>query len=218
MLCSECGRLSFAVAPSRSPRAAMSRQMAQPLSLLAIEAEVRQGRAVASLKSAQVAHVWRTLAADPVKLSIALFLAEFLAAATRGEREQCRPLVAYVADSLMWLDECRESVANFHLMFAMRLTRFLGFFPNTEGYAPGDVFDLRAAAFARRPPLHSDYLPPMDAARVATLLRMTAANQHLFLMKRTERRQLLQVILRYYRLHVADFGELRSVPVLAELF
>lgn len=216
MLCGECGRLSFAVSPGR--RGVMSRQMAQPLTILDIEADLRPGRALASLRTARLAHPWQSLAAEPVKLSIALFLSEFLDAATRGECQPCQALAEYVSEGLMWLDACTVSPANFHLMFAMRLTRFLGFFPNTDDYLPGDVFDLRAASFARYAPSHSDFLVPADAARVVTLLRMTAATQHLYLMSRAERGRLLDVILRYYAIHVPAFPPLRCVDVLRELF
>ena len=57
---------------------------------------------------------------------MALFLSEFLYRAIREEAED-RPLFAYLQHSIIWLDECGEGFANFHLVFLMRLSRFWGF-------------------------------------------------------------------------------------------
>lgn len=57
---------------------------------------------------------------------MALFLSEFLYRAIREEAEN-RPLFAYLQHSIIWLDECGDGFANFHLVFLMRLSRFLDF-------------------------------------------------------------------------------------------
>ena len=44
-------------------------------------------------------------------------------------------LFAYLIHSIRWLDECENrSFANFHLVFLMRLSRFLGLYPNVDDY------------------------------------------------------------------------------------
>jgi DNA repair protein RecO (recombination protein O) len=53
---------------------------------------------------------------------------------------------------------------------------------------------------------------------MAQLVRLNFETMHLFAMNRTERGRCLEVILLYYRLHVPEFGELKSVEVLKELF
>ena len=101
----------------------------------------------------------------------------------------------------------------------MRLSRFLGLYPNLEDYAEGDWFDLRAACFtSRRPMVHNDCIAPAEASRIARLMRMDYATMHLFRLSRDERARCLDVILTYYRLHLPDFPELRSVEVLRETF
>ena len=121
--------------------------------------------------------------------------------------------------SIIWLDTCKRDYANFHLVFLMRLSRFLGLYPNLEGYADGDYFDLRSACFRTLPPqMHSDYLEPAEAARLKTLMRMRFDTMHLFAMSRAERVRCLNLLNDYYRLHLPDFPVLRSLEVLQELF
>ena len=50
------------------------------------------------------------------------------------------------------------------------------------------------------------------------MMRMDYQNMHLFRMSRTDRNRCLDVMLTYYRLHLPSFPELKSLPVLKELF
>lgn len=213
----ECGRLSFMVSVPKSGRGRLRKQYFQPLAQLSLECDVRPRLQLQRVKEASLAYAYTTLTTDSRKLAIALFAAEFLCHALRGE-QQGGPLFDYVADSLQWLDSAGGGFANFHVVFLMRLSRFLGFSPNTEGYAPGCCFDLRAGGFCGRAPLHTDWLGPAEASLVGLMLRMDYATMHLFRLNRAERNRLTDIIIRYYRLHLPAFPEPRSLAVLRELF
>ena len=158
-----------------------------------------------------------TIPFEPEKLAISLFVAEFLYYAMRGEQQNV-PLFDYVTDSIQWLDGQDSRFANFHLVFLMRLSRFLGFYPNLDNYSAGDYFDLRESIFLSAPPVHRDFLYPQEAEKVQLMMRMDFATMHLFQMSHTERNRLLEVALSYYRLHIPDFPELKSLSVLQELY
>ena len=89
----------------------------------------------------KLSYPFKSVPYHPHKSAIALFIAEFLYRALREEAENA-PLFAYLSNSIQWLDECKHDFANFHLVFLIRLSRFLGLYPNTEGYHNGDYFDL----------------------------------------------------------------------------
>lgn len=100
----------------------------------------------------------------------------------------------------------------------IRLSRFIGFYPNLDDYADGCFFDLRSASFCRQAPLHSDFLQPLEAARINTLMRMNYESMHLFRLNRLERNRITELILAYYRLHVPGMPELQSFGIMRELF
>ncbi len=101
----------------------------------------------------------------------------------------------------------------------MRLSRFLGLYPNLEDYHTGDYFDLLNACFTSiRPQLHSSYINPEEAGRLRQLMRMNYETMHLFTMNRLERTRCLNIMNEYYRLHLPDFPVLKSLEVLKELF
>ena len=221
----EHGRLSFIVSVGKSGRSSMKKQYFQPLTPLAVEADVRPQQQLQRLRGAELLCPSLSLLSEPGKLAIALFIAEFLYYALRGEQQDHR-LFDYIRSSLEWLDKRQGRYANFHLVFLMRLSRFLGFFPNLTTPSsllppPSSLhpyFDLRAATFCDVPPPHHDYLMPEEASHIRPLMRMDFATMHLFRLSRAERARMLEVIVRYYRLHLPDFPELRSLSVLHELY
>ena len=183
-----------------------------------LEADFRPNASIYKITEAKSFYPFSSIPYDPYKSSIALFLAEFLYRAVREEAEN-RPLFAYLQHSIIWLDECRDNFANFHLVFLMRLSRFLGLYPNLEDYQKGDYFDMLNACFTPlRPQLHSSYILPEEASRLIMLMRMNYETMHLFAMNRAERTRCLTIMNEYYRLHLPDFPVLKSLEVLKELF
>jgi DNA repair protein RecO (recombination protein O) len=106
----------------------------------------------------------------------------------------------------------------------MRLSRFLGFYPNLEECEEknekfGDLlFDLREARFCRMTPLHRDFLDSNEAQMIHLLMRMDFPTMHLFRLSHQERNRIVEVLLQYYRLHIPQFPELKSLAVLQELW
>ena len=212
------GRASFLVSVPRSRKAVVKSVLFQALSLIEFEADFRANTTLYKIKEAKAFYPFSSVPYNPYKSSIALFLAEFLYRAIREEAEN-RPLFAYLVHSITWLDECGEGFANFHLVFLMRLSRFLGLYPNLEDYHEGDYFDMLNACFVSiRPQLHSSYINPEESGRLIRLMRMNYETMHLYSMNRAERTRCLTIINEYYRLHLPDFPLLKSLAVLQELF
>ncbi len=212
------GRASFMVRIPRSRKAVVKSVLFQPLALVELEADFRSNTNIYKIKEAKSAYPFSTIPYDPYKSAIALFLAEFLYRAVREEAENLS-LFTYLHHSIIWLDECRENFANFHLVFLMRFSRFLGLYPNLDDYHKGDYFDLANACFtSSRPQLHSSYVLPEEASRLTILMRMNYETMHLFAMNRAERTRCLTIMNEYYRLHLPDFPVLKSLEVLKELF
>ena len=187
------------------------------MTLLEVEIDHRQRLQLQKLKDARLLSAYGSIPFSPEKLALSLFIAEFLYHALRSE-QQNEPLFAYICDSMQWLDTVEVGFANFHLTFLMRLSRFLGFYPNLDDYVDGCVFDLRAATFSIVVPTHRDFLQPDDARRIHTLMRMDFPTMHLYRLNRMDRNRIVDVLLHYYRLHIPQFPELKSLSVLQELW
>lgn len=211
------GRLSFLVRIPKSSSGKMKRQYFQPLMLLSVEFDFRQTQKFQKLTNVGVSYPYIELPFSPIKLSISLFLSEFLVYATRHEQSNL-PLFDFVFNSLVWLDVAKGEIANFHLLFLLRLTFFLGFEPNLVESDKLMYFDLQEGCLVRHIPVHSHYLSQQDSHHLVQMFRLTYKTMHLYTMSRQERNHCIEVIVEYYRLHIPNFPKLKSLPILQTLF
>lgn len=217
MFTREVGRLSFAIPIPKTSKGKLKKQYFQPMTLLEIECDVRQRTQLQKLKDARILTAYTSIPFSPEKLAITLFTAEFLYHALRSE-QQDHLLFAYIFNSMQWLDAAPTGYANFHLTFLMHMSRFLGFYPNLDDYTEGCIFNLRTATFSQQVPTYRDFLQPDEARMIQLLMRMDFPTMHLFRLSHQERNRIVDVLLQYYRLHIPQFPELKSLSVLQELW
>ena len=212
----EFGRQPYLL--SRNHKNSRLRQsLFQPLSIIEYEADHKGSRELQRIREARSLYAFSGIPVDPVKNAIALFLSEVLFRALE-ERESNPALFDYLMQSVQILDLCQQGTANFHLVFLIKLTRYLGFYPNVEDNAPGWYFDLLAGTFCELRPLHDAWLSPEDAQGFAVLLRINFENMPAFRYDRHQRQRILRQTLDYYRLHLSDFPRIKSLEVLQDLF
>lgn len=211
------GRCSYVMTWPRGRSCKIPRSLFMPLSLLEIEDTHFPKRDLHRLTEAHACLPMSRIALDPVRNALALFLAEVLYRVAR-DREPDQGLFDYLAESVALLERLDQGIANFHIVFLMGLTRFLGIFPNLEGYRPGVLFDLREGAFTDRLPAHRDYLGPRESEVFYSLLRIRYGNMALYAFSRQERVSILRRIIDYYRLHLPEFPEIHSLAIFQDLF
>ena len=72
------GRLSFIVSMPKTAKGKMKKQMFQPLTMLEIETDVRPLQSLQKLRDIRLSTPFSSIPFEPDKLSISLFVAEFL--------------------------------------------------------------------------------------------------------------------------------------------
>ena len=211
------GRMSFVTRQGHTRRTHQPAAYWQALSQIEFQAEVRPTVAMPRLREVRLYYSYQHLPLSPVKSTIALFLAEFLSAALREEKQN-EPLYRYIESSLQWFDEARfpTAIANFHLVFLMHLSRFIGIYPNLED--PTRFFDLQGGTYQPACPSHAYYIKEVEALTIPLLFRMNYSTAHLFRLSASQRRRILDVLNTYYRLHLPNFPQLKSMEVLHEVF
>jgi DNA repair protein RecO (recombination protein O) len=173
----------------------------QPLTLLDMVVYYQDKANLQRIKEIKCSEPFMQLPMDFQKTGIALFLTEMLSKAMKGE-ESNPQLFQFLHSSIHMLDTQQAGIQNFHLQFLLKLSRYLGFATPTaddfleevDPYISADATDREAVERLLQEPYGSPI--PMNGER---------------------RRHVLQLILQFYRLHVADFGELKSLPVLQEM-
>ena len=209
--------MAFLVPVSHSKRSKVRSVLFQPLSMLSFTATVKSGRNLSRISDAQPLLIYSSIPNDVVKSSIALNLAELLTYALR-EGGKDESLFVFLDRSFTLFDNLEQGYADFHLVFMVQLLRFLGIYPNLDGYAPGCYFDLTQGCVTREHPLHPDFLLPDAAASFVDLLRTGYESMHKLVLNRKLRGEYLATLSLYYRLHIPEFPELKSAAILRELF
>ena len=217
VLTKSSGRVSFMVHIPKTSKGKIKKQYFQPMTLLDFEYDFRQRSNLQRIKDVRVSLPYSSIPIDPAKSCISLFLSEFIYYATRNEQEN-PTLFTYISTSLEWLDNAYEDFANFHLVFMMRLGKFLGFHPFLEDFTPGCFFDLRNGCFTLSMPLHTDFLNAADAGHLYNLMRMNFETMKLFKLSHDDRNRITEIVLRYYKLHLPNMPELQSFDILREVF
>ncbi len=217
VLTKSSGRVSFMVHIPKTSKGKIKKQYFQPMTLLDFEYDFRQRSNLQRIKDVRVSLPYSSIPIDPAKSCISLFLSEFIYYATRNEQEN-PTLFTYISTSLEWLDNAYEDFANFHLVFMMRLGKFLGFHPFLENFTPGCFFDLRNGCFTLSMPLHTDFLNAADAGHLYNLMRMNFDTMKLFKLSHDDRNRITEIVLRYYKLHLPNMPELQSFDILREVF
>ena len=211
------GRASFVTRVIRSRRSGVSSALWAPMTWIEFEAPESRGGKLPSIKQPLIIHPYSTLNFRPDKAAIVIFLSEFLSHALK-EEEPSEPLFRFLTESLQWLDRAKADYANFHLMFSVRLTTFLGIQPNLEAFSPDSVFNLADSTYETFPPLHGTYLPPEEARWLPTLFRLNYRTMRLLKLRRPQKTRFMKIINDYYRIHVPSFPTLQSPDILREIF
>jgi len=213
----EFGRVSYLTTQSKSRKSKIPRSLFHPLAILDLEVEHKNLRDLQRIKEARLHIPLIAILTDPVKSAVGIFLAELISKVIREEQTN-RSLFDFLLQSVQVLELTPVSPANFHLVFMIRLCHLLGFYPNAADYQKGMFFDMRNGTFTRYKPAHIHFLPPDESVVFYNLLRMSYENMSVFRFSGRERQMIILRILEYYRLHLSDFPEIKSMEVLHDVF
>ena len=210
------GRVTYMVSKAKGKSSKVPRSLFSPLAILDMEVEHQASRDIQRIREARVdAHLYG-IASDLAKTSMAFFLSEFL---TRVLRDTSDKLIfEFLDQSVQILEITDKSIANYHLVFMLKLSHFLGFYPNLEEYKDNGLFDMINGEFVTYQPLHRHFLNRQESKVLSLLARISYENMHYFVFTRQDRVIIINRIIEYYRLHLYDFPMLKSLDVLHELF
>lgn len=213
----EFGRVSYLTAKSKGKKAKVPRSLFHALSVLDMEVEHMNLRDIHKLKEARSHFACYNVLMHPYKSAISIFLSEFISKITKDIQPN-KTMFDFIYQSICILDLAEKGIANFHLVFMIRLTQFLGFYPDASDYVEGMYFDMQNGIFVKYKPLHPHFLQQADSHVFVLLLRMTYENMHTFAFSRHDRTNIIKKVLDYYRLHLSDFPDLKSLEVLHDVF
>lgn len=186
----------------------------QPLTLLEVEANHKDKGTMESMREAKIYLPYKTLHTDIIKSSVVFFLAEMLRNSV-VEEEANHGLYEFLETSLAWFDD-HEATGNFHLLFLLKLTRHLGFYPD-HSHIDRPVFNLLDGTFQ-----HVETNAYCVSGEKLEILKQLLGTDFDTLsgikINQTSRSGVLLMLLDYYQLHLQGFKKPISLSVLNEIF
>lgn len=210
------GRVSYMVHRVNKKKSICRAAFLQPLSIVEMDVYHFPGKDIQRIKDIRMGYLFSRIPFDPVKNSLALFLAEILFRTLR-QTEADDNLFLFLENSIQQLDCGEEGIPNFHLVFMIKLSRYLGFEPRLEE-KNGKYFDLMNGVFLNEKPLHVHFLLPEKTLDFISLLQTDYLNMHRLILTREKRTNTLRSLVEYYQLHIPEFHSLNSIAVLQSLF
>ncbi len=186
----------------------------QPLTLLDLEVVHRDKGNLERIKEAKVLYPYKTLHTKVIKSAMVIFIAEILTNSIQEEVED-KALFQFLINSLIWLDNNNE-IANFHILFLLKLSLYLGFYPDTSSTAHGN-FNLLEGIFQPfndgkycENGVHVEMLKQFFGIKFDEISRIKPTKK--------VRLDILSLMLLYYQLHLQSFKKPKSLLVLNQIF
>lgn len=191
------GRQSFLIHGVRKKKSKNKAYLFQPLNVLDVVAYIKETRDIQKVKEVQQKIPTQNLHFDIRRSTIAIFLGEVLSRSIR-ESEPNEQLFHYLEQAIEMLDICEDGLQNFHLIFLVQLSKFIGIYPASHT----DMDNYR---------LSKDY-------SLASFLEYSLSDISKVRINGRIRNGMLDQILRFYSEHIDGFGQIKSLDILREVF
>jgi len=170
------------------------------------------------IKEHEWSYLYDEVLFNVVKNAVAMYIVELLQHSLK--QPEANPELFYlIEDTLKQLDKGTNTfTANLPLYFTLHLGSELGFQLQGSYSKATPVLDLMEGIFVQDVPVHPHYLSG-EAANVTSQISNIFFYNDLenIQLNRNIRRELLLAYQQFMTLHISDFGEMRSLPILQEV-
>ncbi len=213
----EFGLQAYLIFASDSNKGRIIKSLLQPIFLLNMEVYHNGKNELQKIKEISNQFPFLSIPFDIQKSTIGLFLSEFLLKILE-ENEPDKHFFVFLMNSIMLFDSLKENFQNFHLIFLMKMSKFLGIQPENNFAPDKTIFDLEAGRFITGIPNHKYYVNQNLSVQFNTFSVSDFENMQTIEISNTERRRLLSIIIDYYTLHLGKPGQMKTLKVLRQIF
>jgi DNA repair protein RecO (recombination protein O) len=191
----------------------------QPSAILEMVVYHNELRNLNFIKEYQWHFLYQHVLFDVVKNTVAMYIVEMLQHSLK-QPEANTELFYMVEDTLKQLDKGTSVLtANLPLYFSLHLAGELGFRIQGKYSDSTSYLDLQEGQFTEQKPPHPFFIEKQMAQATSELLSVNFYNDLENLhFSRHLRQDLIKIYQNYIALHVQDFGEIKSLPILYEIF
>ncbi len=211
----EFGLESFIINNIRGKKAPINAAHLQPLNLLEADIYQRNNANLQRIKELRCNPLLQNVYTDMLKTSVIVFMQEVLGKVI-VEKEKNPSLFEFLFNSINSI-ELADSLSGLYPSFWLtKLTKYLGYPPAYDTWKPNAVFLPQEGLFS----LETDAPLYFDETTAKLIYQLYTSNSNQLKeisCTAIERKELLEKLLVYYKLHSEDFKDLKSHKILAEV-
>lgn len=208
------GLITAAATVGKTQSAKIKASHVMQLSFIEVQFILKQNKEIQQLTETAGYYNTGSISQSLDKLAIAQFLNEILIKCIKEQVHNVH-LFEFIETCIKFLNESDEVYHNIHLYFLIELTRYLGFEPQNNYTTDYCYFDCRNGSFTSISLAFPLGLSQSESQLFSDFLKVNSLQVRF---SNQQRRNLLDILLAYYRLHIPGFNELKSIEVLKELY
>ncbi|MCB0686581.1 MAG: DNA repair protein RecO [Saprospiraceae bacterium] len=216
MYTQQYGLASFIVNGARRPKSKLPSSLFQLMNWLELVVYMKDPQALNRVKESQLIFHYNEIPFDLRKRSVALFMTEIVQK-TIKENESNPDLFAFLFDSYRFLDQSKHSISNFHILFLLDLSLYLGFRPIGTWSRERPYFHLVSGNFVEM--IHPLYTLEQSVSNtISDLLQTNRESIHTLTISKEIRQDVLLSTISFFRYHLERLPEIKTHKILAEVF
>ena len=185
----------------------------QPLSIIEIDYDSNNKRDLHFFKEVDLKFNFKSIHSNHKKSVVIMFLSEILSKTLKFQGKDFQ-LYDFIEASIKYFDES-EFTPYFHLIFLIKLTKYLGFYPDTN--KKYGFFDLEQGFYSDSE-MGGYLLKGKELESFNDILGTNFDACYGLTLSSMQRTKVLDNILLYYKLHIENFGSIKSLDVLRKIF
>lgn len=186
----------------------------QAMSLIEITFYQRRDSDLGKITEISPNFIPQSIPFHPIKSSLVFFMTEILQQ-TISTTSQDTAMYNFLTEEVRWLDSSDE-VTNYPIWFVLQLLKNMGF----EIHVPdptGKILDLQEGTISNRTPKNSSYVEDDTVGLIRELLFLPKIEMLVKSIAKKHRRQILDHLINYLRVHIQGFRPLKSLSVIEEV-
>ena len=203
------GRMTYLVSGVRSKKSKIPAYYFQPLVILDVLFYYKANRALFRLKDITCPVKYTSIPFDTRKGCIAMFVAEVLYR-TLHEEESNPQLFDFCEHAFQALDRQVEGTANFHLVFMLQFSKYLGIYPS-------GLLDSMPSEMETDLQVFHD-LPEEARKAVVRMLKTDWSGMSSIGIDHKTRILIMDQVIKFYQVHMQGVFRLKSLQVMKEVF
>jgi DNA repair protein RecO (recombination protein O) len=211
------GLQSYLINGVKNKKGAIKPSHLLPLNLLELDVYHQLNKNLQRIKELKCQPILNNIHYDLLKSSIGIFMGEILNKTIQAENQADKNLFDFLYTIIQYLDLTQQSLANFPIYFMLQLSQYLGFNPKLNYSEINDSFDLEEGVF--KPSLFGD-IKVVESNLSSQWFELCKVNLDSFSqieINKSQRHELLDHVMLYFKIHMEGFNELKSNKVLVEV-